>query len=125
MGIEAHLRHWNSRGENVLHLASRLCNPEMFRLLIPRFQEGICEAHDQGDTALVRIIMNSPASQNWYESGRYCFCKAALIGSHSWDGPRNPLRAAVRLGDLDMCRLLICIGNMDRLSALACDAKPR
>lgn len=26
--IEAHLRYRNSRGENVLHLASRLCNPE-------------------------------------------------------------------------------------------------
>lgn len=41
VGIEAYLQHWNSRGENVLDLASKLCNPEMFRLLISRFQEGI------------------------------------------------------------------------------------
>lgn len=35
-GIEAHLRHRNSRSESVLHLASRICNPAMFRLLVPR-----------------------------------------------------------------------------------------
>lgn len=29
-GIEAHLQHRNFRGENVLHLAARLCNPAMF-----------------------------------------------------------------------------------------------
>ncbi|RYP45020.1 hypothetical protein DL768_008585 [Monosporascus sp. mg162] len=47
-GIEAHLRHRNSHGENVLHLASRLCNPAMFRLLVPRFQEGVYQTDYQG-----------------------------------------------------------------------------
>lgn len=31
-GIRTHLEHRNSRGENVLHLASKLCNPAMLRL---------------------------------------------------------------------------------------------
>ena len=39
-GTEAHLQYHNSRGENVLHLASRLCNPAMFRLLVPYFLGG-------------------------------------------------------------------------------------
>ncbi|KAJ5934388.1 hypothetical protein N7466_003935 [Penicillium verhagenii] len=60
--IETHLRYRNSLGENVLHLASRLCNPEMFRLLVPRFQEGVIEEDDQGDTPLARIIMSPAAS---------------------------------------------------------------
>jgi hypothetical protein len=38
-GIEAHLRHRNCRGENVLHLASRACNSAVFRLLVPRFPD--------------------------------------------------------------------------------------
>lgn len=101
--IEAHLRYRNSRGENVLHLASRLCNPEMFHLLIPRFQEGIHQADDQGDTALVRIIMNSSASQNRYNSARVLLLHSdADWNSHSRDGQRDPLRATVQLGDLDM-----------------------
>ncbi|KAF7591584.1 hypothetical protein BBP40_001332 [Aspergillus hancockii] len=66
--IEAHLRYRNSRGENVLHLASRLCNPEMFRLLVPRFKEGAYQADDQGYTALVRIIVNPSASRNRHVS---------------------------------------------------------
>jgi ankyrin repeat protein len=123
-GIEAHLQYRNSRRENVLHLASRLCNPEMFRLLIPRFQEGIHQADDQGDTALVRIIMNSSASRNRYESARILLLQpGADRNSHSWDGQQDPLRAAVQLGDLDMCCLLISIGNMNPLSALACDSE--
>ncbi|RYO93538.1 hypothetical protein DL763_004334 [Monosporascus cannonballus] len=47
-GIEAHLRYRNSRGENVLHLASRVCNPAMLRLLVPCFQEGVYQTDDRG-----------------------------------------------------------------------------
>ena len=45
-GIEAHLQHRNSRGENVLHLASRPCNPVMFRLSVPCFKECIHQTDD-------------------------------------------------------------------------------
>lgn len=122
--IESHLRYRNSRGENVLHLASRLCNPEMFRRLVPRFPDGILQADDQGDTALVRVIMSSSHSRNRYESARIMLLQRGVdLNGHSWDGQQNPLRAAVQLGDLDMCCLLICVGNINPLSALACDSE--
>jgi ankyrin repeat protein len=122
--IEAHLRYRNSRGENVLHLASRLCNPEIFRLLVPRLQEVIHQADNQGDTALMRIIMRSLASGNRHESARILLSQSgADWKGHSWDEQRNPLRAAVQLDDLDMCRLLISVGKMDPLSALTCDSE--
>jgi hypothetical protein len=40
-GIEVHLQHRNSHGENVLHLVSGRYNPTMFQLLVPCFKEGI------------------------------------------------------------------------------------
>ncbi|PVH67861.1 hypothetical protein DL98DRAFT_442539, partial [Cadophora sp. DSE1049] len=69
-GIEAHLQHRNFRGENVLHLAARFCNPAMFRLLAPRFKEGMQQTDDQNETALVRIIQHSSVSLDRYESAR-------------------------------------------------------
>lgn len=104
--IEAHLRYRNSRGENVLHLASRLCNPDMFQLLVPRFQEGIHQADNQGDTALERIIMSSSTSLDRYESAKILLVQSGTDwNSHFSDGQQDPLWAAVQLGDLDMCRL--------------------
>lgn len=35
--IEIHLQHLNAYDGNVLHLASRLCNPALFRIVVPRF----------------------------------------------------------------------------------------
>ncbi|KAL2812448.1 hypothetical protein BDW59DRAFT_155281 [Aspergillus cavernicola] len=122
--FEVHLRYRNALGENVLHLASKLCNPEMFRLLIPRFQEGIYQTDNNGDTALVRVIMNFSASGNRYESARIILLQSdADWNRHSWEGQQNPLRAAVQVGDIDMCRALISIGNMNPLDALTCDIK--
>lgn len=69
-GIDTHLRYQNSRGENVLHLASMICNPEIFHLLAPRFPEGILQRDCRGDTPLVRVIMNFSASGNRFESAR-------------------------------------------------------
>lgn len=125
-GIEAHLQYRNSRGENVLHLASGSCNPEMFHLLIPRFQEGIHQADDQGDTALVRIIMNSSDSQNRYNSAKILLLHSgADWNGHFRNGQRDPLRAAVQLGDLDMCCLLIHVGNMNPVSTLTINSEGR
>jgi hypothetical protein len=39
----------------------------------------------------------------------------------SGDEQQDALRIGVRLGDLEMCRLLICIGKMNPLSALRLD----
>jgi hypothetical protein len=69
-GIDAHLRYQNSRGENVLHLASMICNPDIFHLLAPRFPEGILQKDCRGDTPLLRVIMNFSASGNRFESAR-------------------------------------------------------
>lgn len=118
-GIEAHLQHLNARDENVLHLASRLCNPAMFRILVPRFQEGTRQTDDQGDTALVRIIMSSSDPRNRYESARTLLLQGGFnSGRFFWTEEQDPLRIAVRLGDLHMCYILICVGRMDPLSAL-------
>ncbi|OKL57502.1 hypothetical protein UA08_06898 [Talaromyces atroroseus] len=119
-GIEAHLRHRNHHGENVLHLASITCNPVMFRLLVPRFQEGVHQADDQGETALLRIIKNYSALRNRYESVEILLAESGIDwNSYSWDGQQDPLRMAVHLGDLEMCSILIRSGNLNPLSALA------
>ena len=121
-GIEAHLQYRNSHGENVLHLASRICNPAMFRLLVPRFKEGVHQTDDWKETALVRIIQRSSDSRDRYESAQILLLEGGANGDdRSWDGQQDPLRIAARLGDLEMCRLLICIGKMDPLSALRRD----
>lgn len=118
-GIEAHLFHINSRGENVLHLASKHCNPAMFRLLVPGFQDGVQQKDKQGDIALARIIKSASVSGDRYESTRILLSEGgAGRNSPSGDEQQNPLRIAVRLGDVDMCDLLIRVGGMDPLSAL-------
>lgn len=121
-GIEAHLQYRNSRGENVLHLASRLCNPAIFQLLVPRFKEGVHQKDNQKETALTRIIMHSSASWDRYESARILLLEdGADRNGRFGDEQQDALRTAVRLGDLDMCDLLIRIGKMRPLSALRRD----
>lgn len=69
-GIEAHLRHRNADGENVLHLASVRCDPAMFRALVPRFPDGTSQKDCRGRTPLMRVEENSSISQNRVESAR-------------------------------------------------------
>lgn len=61
-GIKTHLEHQNSFGENVLHLASKTCNPEIFRLLVPRFKEGVHQTDGQRNTPLSRVILSSASA---------------------------------------------------------------
>ncbi|KAL2810639.1 hypothetical protein BDW59DRAFT_168109 [Aspergillus cavernicola] len=123
--FEVHLRYQNSRGENVLHLASRLCNPEMFRLLVPRFQDGLTQIDHHGETALLRIIKSSPVSRVQYESARIMLESDTFRDRNDEGGRRNPLQVAVQVGDLNMCRALINIGNMNPLDALTRDSEGR
>jgi hypothetical protein len=120
-GFEAHLRYVNSRGESVLHLASKTCNPAMFRLLVPRFQESMHQTDIQGDTALMRIIKSHVDSNARCESARILLLSQACDarGSHFADEQHDLLQMAVTLGDTDMCRLLICDGKVNPRSALA------
>ncbi|POR39645.1 Vegetative incompatibility protein HET-E-1 [Tolypocladium paradoxum] len=121
-GIEAHLQHRNSHGENVLHLASRLCNPAMFQHLVPRFKDGVHQTDDQNDTALIRIVMSSSTSRDRYESARILLSEGgANENGRLGDEQQEALRIAARLGDLDMCGLLIRIGKMNPLSAMTRD----
>lgn len=107
-GFEAHLCHVNSRGENVLHLASKTCNPAMFRLLVPRSQKVMHQMDMQGDTALMRIIMSDVDSTARCESARILLLAQtdAARASNFGDEQHNSLQMAVRLGDTEMCRLL-------------------
>lgn len=121
-GIEAHLQYRNSRGENVLHLASRHCNPAMFQYLVPRFKVGAHQTDDQNNTVLIRIIISSSASRDRYESARILLSEGCASENGSFrDEQQESLREAARLGDLDMCRLLIRIGKMNPLSAMTGD----
>ncbi|CAG7978515.1 unnamed protein product [Penicillium olsonii] len=116
--VEPHFRHRNSLGENVLHLATRLCNPDMFRILIPHFQEGIDERDDQGDVPLVRIVMSPLVSR--YEAARSFLLQTSInrdTKSSCWK--RDSLRAAVSRLDLDMCCILIWIGKINPVAAFA------
>ncbi|KAF2678070.1 hypothetical protein K458DRAFT_423476 [Lentithecium fluviatile CBS 122367] len=118
-GFETHLQYVNTHGENFLHMASGPCNPAMFRLLVPRLGEGIYRIDSHGDTALVRLIRSHADSENKYECARILLSHAnADGGSHIGDGQQDPLQVAVQLGDTEMCRLLICEGNMNSYSAL-------
>ena len=111
-GIEGHLQHRNSHGENVLHLASRLCNHAIFRHLVPRLKEGVYQTDEQNDTVLIRIIMSSSASRDRYESARILLSEVgAGEDGRFGDEQQEALRVATRLGDLDMCRLLIDFGT--------------
>ncbi|KFH40613.1 Vegetative incompatibility protein HET-E-like protein [Hapsidospora chrysogenum ATCC 11550] len=107
-GIEAHLHHLNSRDQNVLHLAAKHCNPAMFRLLVPRFREGIHQKDNRGDTPLVRII-KSP-SKGRYDSASILLSQGGASGSiTSRDEVRDALQLAAQLGDSDMCDLITSI----------------
>lgn len=117
-GIEAHLRYRNFRGENVLHLASKFCNPDLFRLLVPHFQEDINEEDDKGDTALKRVI-ESPSTSR-YDAARILLHSSANWNSDSMEWKGNALQAAVLRRDVDTCCVLIWIGNINPVSALTC-----
>jgi hypothetical protein len=118
-GFEAHLQYLNSHSESVLHLASGPCNPAMFRLLVPRLQQGIHQVDSCGDTTLMRIIKSNSYSGNRYECAKIILSYANLNGSaHIGARQQDPLLVAVQLGDLEMCRLLISEGRMDPLPAL-------
>ncbi|RBR22171.1 hypothetical protein FVER53590_07379 [Fusarium verticillioides] len=77
-GIQGHLRHRNSKGENVLHLASEQCKPAIFRVLAPRFCEGLSQRDCQGRTALMRVVESSSTLQNHIESAQVLLSLSAV-----------------------------------------------
>lgn len=115
-GIEAHVRHINSRGENVLHLASKVCNPAMFRKLIPHLPDGVHQPDNQGDTPLLRVVKNRAATQDRYASAAILLTEGcALEPFHSVHERQALLSTAVELGDRNMCDILVRLGGIERL----------
>ena len=63
--------------------------------------------------------MSPSNSQDRCESATILLSQADANGSSRfWAEHQDPLQMAVRLGDLDMCRLLIEIGHVNPLSVL-------
>ena len=97
-------------GENVLHLAARLCNPAIFRLLVPRLREYVSERDKEGCTVLVRIVLSPSASEDRCESARILLSEVEAGDDGHVDGVledrREALSLARRLCELDMCRVL-------------------
>lgn len=116
--IEAHLQYQNSHGESVLHLASRFCNPAIFRSLVPRCKDIVCQTDDQNNTVLMRIIMSPSAAQNRSESARILLSEIGADERSTFQGEQQEyLEQAMRLGDIDMCHTLIQVGGMNPLLA--------
>lgn len=61
-GMKAHVRHRNAREENVLHLASRFCNPAVFVMLVPLLLDCMHQRDMQGETVFDRIVGSGAAS---------------------------------------------------------------
>jgi len=60
--MKAHVRHRNAREENMLHLASRFCNPTVFVKLVPLLLDCIHQRDMQGETVLDWIVGSGAAS---------------------------------------------------------------
>ncbi|KAL8901698.1 MAG: hypothetical protein Q9207_005067 [Kuettlingeria erythrocarpa] len=128
-GIEAHLRHRGSRGDNVFHKAALHCNPQVMSLLIPRFREGVNLANKAGTTPLAELVFwKAPPGR--IESAKILLTQGgADVRAGYRDEPSNwrePLRKAVRYGDIAMCRVLVEVGGADprRVLRIGEDGRP-
>ncbi|KAF4955318.1 hypothetical protein FGADI_4624 [Fusarium gaditjirri] len=105
-GIEGHLHHRNSKGENVLHLASEQCIPAIFRVLAPRFQEGLSQRDCQGRTALMRVVENSSTLQNHIESAEVLLSLSAADQIMLSQNQQDLLQMAEQMHDQAIHNLL-------------------
>nr|XP_023908622.1 uncharacterized protein LOC112020296 [Quercus suber]POF15586.1 hypothetical protein CFP56_48780 [Quercus suber] len=120
-GIESHLQCVNSRHENVLHLAAGKCNPAMIHLLVPRTRRLWHQTDHEGHSPVVRMIMSSADRVRRLKAVETLFLHADSVEDrHSIDEQQEALRTAARLGDVDMCRLLVEAIKVSPLSAMVC-----
>ncbi|CAG8948400.1 unnamed protein product [Penicillium salamii] len=116
---KVHLGCRNSLGGNVLHTASKKCIHEMFRILVPRFREGMYQLDKQGDTPLMAIIKSPAGSLERFDCAQILFQHHEANGAGDlWIETHNPLAVALQDDDLDMCCLLIHAGKIDPVVAL-------
>jgi len=105
---EAHLQFTNDR--------DKIC---CTWLLVPLLQDRICKADIYGDTPLMRIIKSYSNSEIRYECVKILISHTNVIGiDHDSDYSNNALRAAVQLGDTEVCQLLLSEGQMEPMSIL-------
>jgi Ankyrin repeats (3 copies)/NACHT domain len=121
-GIDAHLRHRDAQGHNVLHKAARPCNPEIMALLVSHFSEGVNQSSNSGSTPLHIVVFESRSTTGRIECAKILLTeggadvRAGARGeSGSW---HEPLRMAARYGDVEMCRVLVEVGGADPRSVL-------
>ncbi|KAL8921899.1 MAG: hypothetical protein Q9208_005503 [Pyrenodesmia sp. 3 TL-2023] len=129
-GIEVHLRHQDSRGHNVLHKAARRCNPQVVSLLVSHFPEGVNQANKFRETPLWELVGATALGPRRLESAKILLTqggadvRAGYTAEPSdWD---EPLRKAMRLGDVAMCRVLVEVGGADprRVLKIGDDGRP-
>lgn len=104
-----------------LHLASQLCNPDIFGLLPPRFPEGVYAEDYMAETPLLRVIMSTSAKE--YQCAMRLLFENANRGARCLDWQWNALRTVVSRRDLRMCSILVYIGNINSLAALIDDGE--
>ena len=122
-GIEPHLHHRDLSGWNVFHMANRHANPEVVRLLIGSYPEGVDEYDDIGDAALLVFVFDRvTASVEEVEAIRVLLTLggADMVGAKR-KGDYSSLRCAVRNGNVDICRVLVEVGGADPRDALQID----
>ena len=112
-GIGAHVSFINSRGENVLHLASKACNPAIFGVLIPFILDGLHQRDNEGATPLIRVIKSSAPSDSRLASARSLLMEGG-VGEDGYlpNEIEECLDTASRLGDVDMRSLLTEVGGV-------------
>ena len=92
--IEVILRQPDLPGQNILHAAFRYCNPDILRLLVPRFTDGICQLDHEGRTPL-ELVQMSPAT-NRLESAKILSEGSAATGNDChYDEQNNSLKETI------------------------------
>ncbi|KAI6778961.1 Vegetative incompatibility protein HET-E-like protein [Emericellopsis cladophorae] len=104
-GIETHLDHLNSRGENVLHLAATHCNPAVYAFLLPRLQGRLHQKDNGGDTALVMIVKSPCLPEKRLETAAL-FLAQCGDEEETIQDMRQAFRIAGEMGDTRMCKFL-------------------
>ncbi|KAI0968730.1 hypothetical protein F4678DRAFT_464345 [Xylaria arbuscula] len=125
-GIEDHLNHVDTRGSGVLHIAAKMGCLEVFKLLVPLLKAQVNRITELGDTALDVLVFGNP-TPGQIECAKVLLIEGeADVSSGRREGGAtldwfHPLRAAVRAGSIEMCRVLIEVGHADPCVAFKVD----
>ena len=115
-GIEAHLHHRDPGGYNVIFMAARYGNPEMVRVLVDRYPEGVDQEDADGDAPMIEFLYRRAR----VESVKILLEAGGADPNRGKGSRLSALRVAVRHQDVDMCRALV-EGGADPLGALQLD----